>query len=848
MTSTLSENGTLSAWAEEWITKYKSDRATENDDDWEVIEDEVVILENENIRFTLDGYTTHFQVENKHTGRIYTSYPENAEESLDEEAEIKITSNLSITYYDANSTKGVMGSGPDSVDKENYQIKRQGNTIRIYYTLGSSANQIFAPAVCSQEVFETQILDRLSSDSRRRRLSAYYTAYSWDDQDPDAKEIAKKYPALKETPLYVLQDDLSDAVLQEITTYVTQSGFTKEDYAAECNRLNIDPEEETNLPVGFVVPLELSLQSDGFSASILTDKISITNTDYHLQSVSLLDYFGTVRKEAEGYFVVPDGAGALIDLNQPDAGNFVQKMYSNDGAIAVTEQQQLSRNLTLPLFGFRQDGEGFLAVMEEGEAAATISAEVAGEINPYARISASFDLVGMDQTNIGEDRNIPLLNLYAGHLSYDCPSIRYILLDQEHSSYSAMAVRYREYLIEREILKEQLKEQEIPFYLDILCMYYQDTGTIGNITLGENVVLSNFEQIDALIQQLQDRGIKKIYLRLKGYGPNGLSTGPQDGISINRKLGTEQQLLAIQEQLEKNGGKLFLDFNVMFAGVDQPFNSFRSAVDAAQDLNRETVIHSGYDIVTLAYGQSLEPRMLVSPAAYRTFADKMIQTYTKLFDKSNIGLGLSDAGKYLYSDFSKKADYDLNMTAAAITDIITYCQNHVNAIWTDYGNYYSLPADYIVNIPSGSSRYNMETSSIPFYQIVVHGYKNYANEPFNLSGMENGMRLDLLECAGAPYAVWITQDDLVYSDTDFKRLNYSLYYKNNIEELVDYYQEIVTLYQGLQTSSIVNHYKINELVSAVEYEEGSVVYINRGTEPYWVDGNRIDAGKAVRIS
>ena len=846
LASTLSENGSLSAWSEKWRASYREDRVSSSDEDWEIVETDRVVLENENVRLELDGATTHFQVTNKPTGQVYTSYPVDAPDEFDEEAQIKISSNLSVVYYDANSTGSVMGSGPDCVEKGNFLIKRQGDTVRIYYTLGSSANQIFAPAVCSQEVFEKQILERLSSNSRRRRLSAYYTLYVWDEQDAEVKEMAKKYPILKETPLYVLQDNLSDSVLQEITTFVTQSGFTKDDYAAECAQLGIEVVEPA-LPVGFVIPLELSLTNDGFSARVLTDKISATNPDYQLQTVSLLDYFGACAADTEGYFVVPDGSGALIDLEQSNASTFVQKMYANDGAISSENQQQLSRNLTLPVFGFRQAGEGFLAIVEEAAATATLSAEVVGPTNNFSHISASFDLIGMDQTNIGQDRNIPLLNLYAGHLSYDHPTIRYVLLDGDNSSYSGMAVRYREYLMDTGVLTKETVAEEIPLYLDVLCMY-QQKGDSGSLTASGDIVLSDFEQVDALVQQLHQKGLDRIDLRLKGYGPDGLDSGPQAGLAVDRKLGTVDQLRAIQKRLEEKGGKLFLDFNVMFVGSNKPFDSFRSAVDGAQDLNRETVLYRGFDMVTLVYNASLESRMAVSPAAYRRFADKALSMYSQNFSESHIGIGLSDVGQYLYSDFSKKADYDLNMTAAAITDVIQYIQEKGGCVLTDYGNYYSLAADHIVGAPSDSSMYNMETGSIPFYQIVVHGYKSYANEPFNLVGMQPAERLDLLEAAGAPYVVWTTQDDLVYTDTDFGRLNYSLQFQNSLDALVEYYQEYVALYQDLQALPITGHRLLDNAVSAVDYADGSTVYINRGTKPYTIENVRVDAGKAVRIT
>lgn len=107
-------------------------------------------------------------------------------------------------------------------------------------------------------------------------------------------------PALGKVDLYILNDSLNEVKLEEISDYMDRSGYTQEIYQNNMKAMGIASAGQSEA-LEMVVPVEYSLQEDGFSAKILTDKITVTGT-CHLYSVNLLEYFDSMNQSSEGYF------------------------------------------------------------------------------------------------------------------------------------------------------------------------------------------------------------------------------------------------------------------------------------------------------------------------------------------------------------------------------------------------------------------------------------------------------------------------------------------------------------------------------------------------------------------
>jgi hypothetical protein len=210
------------------------------------------------------------------------------------------------------------------------------------------------------------------------------------------------------------------------------------------------------------VPVEITLDGNSLLCSVKPEQITVKTPEneteqeaalrgYKIISVALMPYFLSAGADAQGYMFVPDGSGALINLNNGKNGNdYSQKVYGNDPALPALEQRGGVMDALLPVFGIYRDGEGVLCVLEDGAALATVNASVAGRRTSYNTVYATFSLRPLGTysvTNVdGTIRNIAVATdwpVQTGRVS-----ARYYFLG-EGGDYSGMAAAYRSHLEKR---------------------------------------------------------------------------------------------------------------------------------------------------------------------------------------------------------------------------------------------------------------------------------------------------------------------------------------------------------------------------------------------------------------
>ena len=76
----------------------------------------------------------------------------------------------------------------------------------------------------------------------------------------------------------------------------------------------------------FTVPVLYTLDSFGLTASVLTSEIKESEKN-KITEISLLPYFGAASVNDSGYFLVPDGSGALIGFNNGKTKSIYPERY-----------------------------------------------------------------------------------------------------------------------------------------------------------------------------------------------------------------------------------------------------------------------------------------------------------------------------------------------------------------------------------------------------------------------------------------------------------------------------------------------------------------------------------------
>lgn len=784
-----------------------------------------IVLENDRLRFEMDISTTHFKITDKNSGKQYYSVSEESD-SVDDTEAARMQSEVTLCYYEEQSDAMYMFSDTDSVQSGNYRVLTDGESIRVYYSMGFVDALI--PKVLDTDTFEL-LMDKLGSDSLRRRFERYYVLYSSNEKSDDLSEQIKKYPILKKQDLYILSDSLSDIELNDISDYIAQTDFSKEDYLKTLEKLDIEYESGSD-SAGFMIPIEYSLTQDGFSAKILTDLIEETSDEYKLQSIDLLEYFASVTT-SEGYFLVPDGSGAVVPFSQ-EGGQLSMPYYGENYTKNIESASVFTNNLTLPVFGISLSDGGIFAVIKKGSEASTLNLSIVSEASTCNHIFTSFEIRALDSTDYGATMQIPIYNLFAKERVASNLEIQYHLLTADSNDYSDMAALYRE----AASFEETDGYDAAPVYVDYLCMITEEASMMG-VSYTKKIVLSTIDEIYTSVEKLIKADIGPVIVRLFGYSSSGAEHKVYSKFQLDKNVGTVSQVKELKQLLEENGGKLYFDSDMQFAY--EGGNGFSVSDNSARYLNRLVVCRGDHNIVSRAYSSN-QLRYLVSPLYYPSIAESMMNSLDKKLGK--VGLSYGSSGVYLGGDYAKGRNLDRCESADLTVQALNKAKENGFEMAFDVGNAYVLPyASHLLNIPADSSAYKLEEKAVPFYQMVLHGIISYSGSPYNMSANNLDSVCDSYAFGSAPYAVFITEEDKLIANTSYETKWYSLDDGERLEGFIETAKKTYDLRKNTVGSRIIGYTEISDGVSLTSYDNGIKVYVNRNNTELTLNGVTIPA-------
>ena len=158
----------------------------------------------------------------------------------------------------------------------------------------------------------------------------------------------------------------------------------------------------------------------------------------------------------------------------------------------------------------------------------------------------------------------------------------------------------------------------------------------------------------------------------------------------------------------------------------------------------------------------------------------------------------------------------------------------------DGGNIYTLKyAGAVTDVPLESSGISIESYTVPFVGMVLHGCVDYSGVALNQQGSYQNSFLKSIENGAGLHYILMTEDPLLLADT-----SYSNYYSVSVdewkEEIVSAYEQLSDFFYEVSDSAIVQHSILSENVVQVRYENGSSVLINYNDQPVTVGETTID--------
>ncbi|MCH5324765.1 MAG: hypothetical protein J1E39_06070 [Eubacterium sp.] len=580
--------------------------------------------------------------------------------------------------------------------------------------------------------------------------------------------------------------------------------------------------------VGMSVPMTVTLDGDHLNVQVLLDEVvepeTTDSAGYVLLDVGMGQFFAAGGIDDDGFMMVPDGSGAIINFNN----NSTATAYSNDIYGADTSITQLTRpykteQVYLPVIGNVVEGEendhGFIAVAVQGDTFGSVNATVSRQsATEYNNVWFEFKIRAEDTYYMGDRR----LQVFENGNNMEQPNISVNIypLIGENLSYVDMANRYRKYLMDEKGFTEKSDNIDSYYYLDLYGGTVKAQSVLG-FPVNMETPATTYSQAKDILSRLKNLGVENIivnYNDFNGAGINGLISA-----SVNHAgtLGGKGDFDDLMKYAEEEG--ITISPSVGITYMKGSGNGYSYSLNACKQITNAYATTTNWDI---AFGIPHQVRQVVKTTLAPYYWTDLYPKLVKSFNAEGIkAINLSDATTLLYSDFSRGVYTRYDTMNELIKGYQTFKDNGMTLVASG-ANAYALPyVDYLTDVPLSSSNFDLFDYDIPFYELVIHGYIPYTTKAINASADASDLIMLALSTATPVHYDMMYSDPNDFTDSDYDELFYSNY-SGWITPSTSAYQMIKDTLDDLVGQKIVNYEKPSKYVIHTTYEDGTVVSVN----------------------
>jgi len=338
------------------------------------------------------------------------------------------------------------------------------------------------------------------------------------------------------------------------------------------------------------------------------------------------------------------------------------------------------------------------------------------------------------------------------------------------------------------------------------------------------IPVTTIDQMAGILDNLDVEDPDVIYY---GWQRLGASSMPPSSLKLERGLGNTDQLSALAEEIESDGGNFHMYLDPQAAFVDEKGYSLR------------------YDLAMSITNFNLQGNNRNKENYYLNF-DALSNRYSSLsqdiFTELGAGLALDEIGSLLYSDFKENNFLNRENAIAMYQQLLA--ENGGRLSFYQPNDYMFGYMDAYYDIPLSDSGYIFTTEAVPFLQIVLAGYIPMYGSALNFS---SNITDDLLR--HVDYGVYPSYF-LSYEPTA-KFLNtssnwiYTSSYAQWGAEIERTYQWLNSLLGPVEGQEIVSRQVLIKGLVITTYANGKQIIVNYNDKPFSVGIINVGARDAV---
>lgn len=603
---------------------------------------------------------------------------------------------------------------------------------------------------------------------------------------------------------------------------------------------------------GITIPYYVTLTDDHFDISVAVDEIheveidspqDIGDATRSVVDIGLFANLGAAYLDESGYFVVPDGSGAIINFNngKQATGEYSQKMYGKDLSVSQDMAPRKTEQAYLPILGIVRENNALLEVVTEGAAYATAKASVSQQrATGYNSAYFEFSLRTGDQYFMGAVNASALKSYEQNKIPEKSVSVRYYPIAKEGVSYVDIAKRYQQYLLDEELMAKK-EGSSSPLYVDLYGGTIKEQSVLG-LPVKQQTAATTYGQAKEILEKLAELGVDDIVLTYNDFNKAGITDKISKSVDYASKLGGKSGFKALKDYCAATGITLAPSVDLM--EFERSGNGFSKTGASVIGVTKAYATQGEYE---LAYGtpNDLRPSwFILTPAYFEKAYGQVVSSF------SSEGLSSASFGKgtsIVYSDFSQSSTKRTSRQQAV--EYLKSCFEKVNSSGLTFVasacNDYALKyVDCIRNVPMYSSGFDITDQDIPLYEIVIHGYIPYTTKAKNASSDANKLMLLSMVTATPIHYEFMYENPNKFTDSKYETLFYT-HYDGWLSPAAEEYRIFKENFSDEAASPITDYKYVSANVVECTFENGTTITADFENYSLSVNGNEIELPQAT---
>lgn len=581
---------------------------------------------------------------------------------------------------------------------------------------------------------------------------------------------------------------------------------------------------------GITVPYYVTLADDHYQISVALDETyevemsspeEVGEATRSIVDLSLFPGMDAAYLDDEGYFIIPDGSGAVVNFNNGKTScvKYSQKIYGRDYALSQERAPKKTEQAYLPILGVVKKDSALLEVITEGAAYATARAGVAGQdATGFNTAYFEFSVRGNDQYSLGGVNASNLKAYEQEKIPEPRLTVRYYPIAKSGATYVDVAKRYQQYLLDEGLMSKKADTNN-SLYVDLYGGAVKERSVLG-IPLKLETPATTYEQAKFILEELKNRGVDNMVVAYNDFNKAGITDRISSSVDYASSLGGKSAFKALQNYCVNAG--IMLAPNVDLTEFERSGNGYTKTGASVIGVTKAYATQGEYEI---AFGTPHDTRpnwFILTPAYYNKVYGEVVSSY------SAEGIGAISVGNgtsLLYSDYSGSANKKTSRQQAVENLKKSYeiINNSGIKFAASACNDYALKyVDSIRNIPLYSSGFDLSDYDIPFYQIVIHGYIPYTSKARNASASADELFL-LSVVTGTPlHYDFMYESPNELTDCKYEKLFYT-HYEGWLDVAAEEYKFFNENISGVSGSAITDHKFLSPKVVECTFENGTVI-------------------------